>query len=199
VKRTFGAFGESVGEARRFVTQTISDLPIELQDSVSLMVSELATNALVHASSGFDVSVDRSVASVTISVADRGDGTPAIQSPSSNEPHGRGLRIVATLSDDWGISSTAETGKTVWFRMSFRRTRIPRREVDMVAAQEGRADHVNDEPAKQTSMTLPGTGEADRPNARHGATRRNPPTPSRMPTCHRSLASSAIRPRLVDR
>lgn len=189
-----------MGRARRFVTQNISDLPRELQDSVSLMVSELATNALVHASSGFDVSVDRSVASVTISVTDRGDGTPAIQSPSSSEPHGRGLRIVETLSDDWGISAAAETGKTVWFRISFRRPQMAGHEVDMVLGEpEDKADRGRDGVPKQTSKTRPDTGPADRPHARHRAARRNSRTPSRPPTSHTSLVATAIRPRPVDR
>jgi hypothetical protein len=100
------------------VSETISDLPVELQDVVSLMVSELATNALVHASSGFDVAVDRSDSAITISITDRGDGIPAVQSPDSSEPHGRGLRIVEVLSDSWGINESSDTGKTVWFRLS---------------------------------------------------------------------------------
>jgi anti-sigma regulatory factor (Ser/Thr protein kinase) len=118
VRRTFEATEESVGKARRFVSRLVSDLPDDLRDAVSLMVSELATNALVHASSGFDVDVERSDAAVTISVTDRGEGAPAVQSPSSSEPHGRGLRIVEALSDEWGATSSTETGKTVWFQMT---------------------------------------------------------------------------------
>jgi hypothetical protein len=98
------------------VTGLISDAPTEVQDSVSLMVSELATNALLHASGGFEVAVDRSERTVSVSVSDRGDGTPVLQSPKFSEPHGRGLRIVATLSDQWGISGTPD-GKAVWFRL----------------------------------------------------------------------------------
>jgi anti-sigma regulatory factor (Ser/Thr protein kinase) len=117
VRRRFEASEGSVGAARRFVTGTISDAPTELKDSVSVMVSELSTNALLHASGGFEVAVDRSELTISVSVIDRGDGTPVLQSPKFSEPHGRGLRIVAALSDEWGISATSD-GKAVWFRLN---------------------------------------------------------------------------------
>jgi anti-sigma regulatory factor (Ser/Thr protein kinase) len=117
MSRSFEASEGSVGAARRFVTGVISDAPTEAQDSIAVMVSELSTNALLHATGGFDVVVDRSEDSVAISVIDRGDGTPVLQSPKFSEPHGRGLRIVAALSDDWGISATPD-GKAVWFRLN---------------------------------------------------------------------------------
>ena len=94
----------------------VGDAPGEVQDSVALMVSELSTNALLHASGGFEVAVDRSELTISVSVIDRGDGTPVLQSPKFSEPHGRGLRIVAALSDEWGVSATSD-GKAVWFRM----------------------------------------------------------------------------------
>jgi len=99
------------------VSGLLSDAPTEVQDSVSVMVSELSTNALLHASGGFEVAVDCSELTVTVSVSDRGDGTPVLQAPTFSEPHGRGLRIVAALSDEWGVSATSD-GKAVWFRMN---------------------------------------------------------------------------------
>jgi len=125
-RRRFEASEESVGEARRFVAEIISDLPSELQDAVRLMVSELSTNALVHASSGFDVAVERSDVAVVIAISDQGSGTPTVESPRPDEPHGRGLQIVDTLSDEWGLTSSSEAGKTVWFRMSLRRPSVGR-------------------------------------------------------------------------
>jgi anti-sigma regulatory factor (Ser/Thr protein kinase) len=118
VRRSFEPSEASVGAARRFVAGTITDVAVGVSESVTVMVSELSTNALVHAASGFEVTVDRSDRHVLVSVRDRGDGTPELHSPDASEPHGRGLRIVEALSDEWGISSTSDTGKTVWFRMS---------------------------------------------------------------------------------
>ena len=116
----FSAADESVGAARTFVAEMLMDTSDDIRDSVSLMVSELATNALVHAAGGFVVSVERSDGAVLVSISDRGEGTPVLQAPPSSEPHGRGLRIVDKLSDEWGISPLSDggrRGKTVWFRM----------------------------------------------------------------------------------
>ena len=114
---TFDSAGSSIGDARRFAAAMAADLPAELQQSVALMVSELSTNALVHASSGFEMTIERSSEVLRVTVTDSGEGTPALQSPTASEPHGRGLRIVEVLSDDWGIAYAPERGKTVWFRM----------------------------------------------------------------------------------
>jgi anti-sigma regulatory factor (Ser/Thr protein kinase) len=120
VPRTFAASSGSVGEARRYVAGLTTDLPTSLQEAIALMVSELSTNALVHASGDFDVDVDRTDGDIVISITDHGGGVPAVQSPPSHEPHGRGLQIVAALSDDWGMRSGSGAGKTVWFRLSLR-------------------------------------------------------------------------------
>jgi anti-sigma regulatory factor (Ser/Thr protein kinase) len=169
VRQAFEAHEESVGQARRFVSVLISDLPEELRDAANLMVSELATNALVHASSGFDVDVDRTEAAVRISVTDQGSGRPERQSPNSSEPHGRGLQIVEALSDDWGTSSSAETGKTVWFQISLRRAGDHR---DHSAGVTIGPDHESAGPPRApasspTSPPSPGLGRSGRPNARH--------------------------------
>ena len=115
----FDSSDRLVGAARAFVAGVIVDLPAAVRDPVVLMVSELATNALVHADGGFDVSVDRSATAVFVAVSDRGGGTPVIQSPPTSESHGRGLQIVEALSDGWGASSEPSVrpgGTTVWFR-----------------------------------------------------------------------------------
>lgn len=178
MRRTFEAFEESVGSARRFVSLAIADLPGDIQDSVNLMVSELATNALVHASSGFTVAIDRSDAAVTVSVTDRGDGTPAMQSPSSSEPHGRGLRIVEALSDDWGITSSTDTGKTVWFRIALQSVPSGIQQADAVVT---------------TNRVEPGTSDRNRRSASDFsgyATRRRTGEPARSPAPGSPTASA---------
>jgi anti-sigma regulatory factor (Ser/Thr protein kinase) len=120
--QSFPASQQSVGAARRFVSETITDLTPEVQDAVILMVSELATNALVHAASGFQLTIDRTKTRLMVSVADLGAGVPSLQSPPSRQPHGRGLRIVEELSDEWGTSEAPKKGKTVWFRLNLTTT-----------------------------------------------------------------------------
>jgi len=116
-RRRFDTSKESISAARSFVTRIISDAPVEVREAVAVMVSELSTNAVVHAASAFDVVVDRSASTVVVAVTDWGEGSPELQSPGSTEPHGRGLRIVEALSDEWGIDATPDETKTIWFRL----------------------------------------------------------------------------------
>ncbi len=171
-----------MGAARRFVAGTIADVAVGVSESVSVMVSELSTNALIHAVGGFEVIVDRSDHHVLVSVHDQGDGTPELQSPDASEPHGRGLRIVDALSDQWGISSTADAGKSVWFRMSLDSpgTGAPTEGTTRV-------------PADGTSQgTVPGPS---RPATPGGATGGTPASQHRPPRLRRPVQpSTAIAP-----
>ena len=175
--------------------ETISDLPAEFQDAVSLMVSELATNALVHASSGFDISVDRSEASVVISIADRGAGTPAVQSPASSEPHGRGLRIVEALSDSWGITpSSPKAGKTVWFQMSLHRASIDRLQGAALAEPEDeRAEGASARTSHPAaSLSASELDRSDQPSAYHRSIRHRLRALPRLPARRQILTQSTV-------
>jgi anti-sigma regulatory factor (Ser/Thr protein kinase) len=119
-RRKFDGVAGSVGEARWFSSEAIGAVPTDVRYAVSLLVSELATNALMHAASGFEIRIDRPASYLRVEVEDMGDGTPRVRSPGSTELHGRGLRIVQELSDDWGtISAPGQQGKTVWFTLHF--------------------------------------------------------------------------------
>jgi anti-sigma regulatory factor (Ser/Thr protein kinase) len=115
-RRSFGWDRASVAASRKFLTDTLADLPDDLRESAVLMMSELATNAVVHANTGFVVSVERTSAQVRVEVTDIGKGEPKLRTPSASEPHGRGLRIVKELSDEWGmVEDDDRSGKTVWY------------------------------------------------------------------------------------
>jgi anti-sigma regulatory factor (Ser/Thr protein kinase) len=107
----------SVAAARQFVTDTlIAAGASSVLDEARLLVSELATNAVVHAATDFSVSVHISAGRVYVEVRD-GDAT----SLGSDRPDpaplalgGHGLRIVGRLAGSWG-SRLEEHGKVVWF------------------------------------------------------------------------------------
>ncbi|MFH9663278.1 ATP-binding protein [Streptomyces sp. NPDC017248] len=85
---------------------------------LSLCVSELATNALVHgvpAGRGFLLRLRYDGHLVRAEVHDSGPGTPrAAEEPGGPESEGgRGLLLVAALSDKWGVGERAP-GKIVW-------------------------------------------------------------------------------------
>jgi anti-sigma regulatory factor (Ser/Thr protein kinase) len=105
----------SVPGARHFVRDALRRCPQETIEVAELMVSELATNCIRHAGTGFDLSV-RTGEEIRVEVTDVGHGTPRVLTPSPEEPSGRGLRIVEGLSRSWGVCSRPE-GKTVWFTL----------------------------------------------------------------------------------
>lgn len=122
---------ESVVAARRAVLDAISswNLPERVTDDTALVVSELTTNAVLHARTDFNVSVSRLGSGLRVSVADM---DPALPSPSINRPEellavrsmtGRGLALVAATSDRWGCDAVAG-GKVVWAEVGTGRRRV---------------------------------------------------------------------------
>jgi len=72
VKRRFEGTPASVGASRRFAAEVIADLPPDVRAAVLLMVSELTTNAVLHAAGGYEVSIDTVSAKVDVFVTDFG-------------------------------------------------------------------------------------------------------------------------------
>ncbi|MFE2537689.1 ATP-binding protein [Streptomyces sp. NPDC059371] len=85
-------------------------------EDVLLVVSELVTNACLHAEGpdGLRISLDNKV--LRIEVSDRGAGQPAPRTPHrAGRPGGHGMFIVQRLCLDWGVLRTpGVAGKTVW-------------------------------------------------------------------------------------
>jgi anti-sigma regulatory factor (Ser/Thr protein kinase) len=118
-RRSYPCAPASITRARHFVAGKLKAVPASALESVSLIVSELTTNAVIHAHTGFTVELDVNPAYVRVAVTDVGSGRPAIAPASPVAPSGRGLRIVDLLSEDWGvIASTSERGKTVWSKVA---------------------------------------------------------------------------------
>jgi anti-sigma regulatory factor (Ser/Thr protein kinase) len=118
--RQFELDPRSIGAARLFTKEALSGRPRELIESAVLMVSELATNSIRHATTGFQLTIACEREAVLIEVTDVGGGSPQLRSPAPEDLTGRGLRIVEALSDDWGVQRSASPGKTVWFKVASR-------------------------------------------------------------------------------
>lgn len=102
--------------ARQYVGQILAGEPDDVLDAVALMVSEFATNCVLHARSDLVVSVARAGGQVHVDVADEGPGEVAMRNPATHEVTGRGLRIVDELADAWGVRHDRDRqGKSVWF------------------------------------------------------------------------------------
>jgi anti-sigma regulatory factor (Ser/Thr protein kinase) len=108
------AVPEAVSAARRFVTDALpASTERDLLDDAELVVSELATNAVRHASSAFRLSIRRDGPSVRVAVEDGDRRSPRERHPSPEEHSGRGVGIVGTLASRWGYD-VGDDGKVVW-------------------------------------------------------------------------------------
>jgi len=111
----WSADGRHVANARAFATRCLTDHGMVVDvDNVRMVVSELATNAVVHAATAFTVNLTRLDGVLTVTVADGSHVTPH-QLPQSDglSTQGRGLHLVEALSSSWGVRDEAD-GKSVW-------------------------------------------------------------------------------------
>jgi len=136
---TFEPVGRSVASARGFVRDTLQGWGFsEVVDDAVVLVSELVTNAVVHAGTSAEVVCLRDDDGIRVEVADRYpkrmvplyDGA-YLESPVDHlfdsgrtDPHradleregGRGLLLCAALASCWGVDY-APAHKRIWFRL----------------------------------------------------------------------------------
>ncbi|MGH8866914.1 MAG: ATP-binding protein [Actinomycetes bacterium] len=113
----------SVSRVRReFMSDVSPDLPDRVCEDAALVLSELLSNALRHASPLPDGTLHVRWAchppGIEVSVTDGGASTrPTPRQPSLSSLGGRGLAIVGTLTDDWGVRDSGGD-VTVWARVA---------------------------------------------------------------------------------
>ncbi|MEO3812774.1 ATP-binding protein [Sphaerisporangium sp. B11E5] len=112
---------ESVKAAREFVRRRLGDGHPALDD-VTLLVSELVTNSVLHSRSRGGGRVAVAMADcrdvIHVDVVDAGgDAFQPVSGDMFNE-NGRGLMLVRELSRDWG-THTDEGGRVVWFQVAY--------------------------------------------------------------------------------
>ena len=114
------AFAPSVPAARRFVTDCLEQWDQEpVVWTVQLLLSELATNAVLHAGGdGFTVGVEvLPEGAVRLTVADDSPRPPRLRDYGTGATTGRGVALVDELARGWGVeprSAGATGGKVVW-------------------------------------------------------------------------------------
>ncbi|MFE3328184.1 ATP-binding protein [Streptomyces sp. NPDC059176] len=89
-------------------------------EDVLLVVSELVTNACLHAEGPEQLQVSSDTKVLRLEVSDRGTGQPAPRTPHrAGRPGGHGMFIVQRLCLDWGVVRTpGAPGKTVWAELA---------------------------------------------------------------------------------
>jgi CheY-like chemotaxis protein/anti-sigma regulatory factor (Ser/Thr protein kinase) len=115
----FAAEVSCVPQAREFVRRQLEEWGAgPFDDEASLVVTELAANAVLHAGSPFRVRVSMSSGLLRIEVSDDDGGTPEPQPFSATAEHGRGIVLVSALSSSWGIDTVPGHGKVTWAELA---------------------------------------------------------------------------------
>jgi hypothetical protein len=113
-ERSFPLELDSVRAARHFVTGLLDQGPDDaLASDAAIVATELAANAVLHARSGFILTVSRLAAAVRIAVR---DGDPLVHRGGSmpfDVRPGHGLSVVSQLASGWAVERLPE-GKVVW-------------------------------------------------------------------------------------
>ena len=115
----------SVRQARELVRKRLAEYGLQdLVDVAELLVSELATNAVVHAGGRYRLTLSLAVGILRCEVADERRHLPrpphrqaeSDDNPDFDSENGRGLFLVDALAHRWG-SRLVEEGKEVWFEL----------------------------------------------------------------------------------
>lgn len=109
---------ETPRRARDWLTSFVREAlrgvdPGSLLDDAALVVSELMTNAVRAGCAQTRVRLAIDEQHIRIAVTDDSPGLPRVIDAAPEDESGRGLRLVAALSTDWGVT-TANGSKEVW-------------------------------------------------------------------------------------
>ena len=100
--------------ARTWVTEQLAGrVDVSVIDAFRLIVSELITNAILHAVGAIELCVAVHSGQARVEVTDEGRDCDVVVIPIASEEHGRGLRVVDATADRWGCRPT-DHGKMIW-------------------------------------------------------------------------------------
>ena len=102
-----------VAICREFVETALRTYPRAVIDRAVLVTSELVTNVILHTPGGGLLELDLATELLQVVVSDQSDEPPVELPHGESAFHGRGLPIVRSLADDWGIEHTG-SGKSIW-------------------------------------------------------------------------------------
>ncbi|MFE9558412.1 ATP-binding protein [Streptomyces sp. NPDC006703] len=127
----FDATPISVAESRAFLQRCLTrwrlnTLGQTFTDDARLIVSELVTNAALHALKPLQpnprqrlwLALHMQPNALICAVSDPSPAPPRMPAPAPWADAGRGLQLVAALSTAWGWTPTPPPGKTVWARLA---------------------------------------------------------------------------------
>jgi anti-sigma regulatory factor (Ser/Thr protein kinase) len=104
----------ALGPVRRFTVDALAGWGLgRLSDDALIVVSELATNVVLHARTSGTVRISSYAEGVRIEVEDKSPEPPIMRYPAPDRADGHGLSIVEHLATEWGWAARPG-GKVVW-------------------------------------------------------------------------------------
>ena len=112
------AEAQSAARARRFVDRELGTrCSADVVEIARLLVTELVTNAVLHAGTPLLLRLELSARRVRIEVQDASPSLPVACAVSPDASHGRGLGLVDRLASEWGVERQPG-GKAVWLELA---------------------------------------------------------------------------------
>ncbi|MFK4688349.1 ATP-binding protein [Streptomyces pristinaespiralis] len=114
------ALPSRIGQVRRIISAQLRYWHLDpLIDQAALGVTELLTNVHRHAQPDkmCTVDVELLLDRLTVSVHDHDPRMPTVRRPGSSATSGRGLALIAAMSESWGVRPQGDSGKVVWFTL----------------------------------------------------------------------------------
>lgn len=114
------ALPSRIGQVRRIVSAQLRYWHLDpLIDRAALGVTELLSNVHRHASPDKTCTVEIELRPdrLTVSVRDRDPRLPVVAEAGHEATTGRGLAMVAAMSESWGAQPDGDRGKVVWFTL----------------------------------------------------------------------------------
>jgi anti-sigma regulatory factor (Ser/Thr protein kinase) len=108
---------DAPGRARGALRRMRGELPVETLDVLTLLTSELVTNAVRHARANpIEIELSVRAHSIRVEVADQGPGFTSGRHPVAPDGHGGfGLFLVDELATSWGVYDRG--GTRIWFEL----------------------------------------------------------------------------------
>ncbi|AWL36911.1 ATP-binding protein [Streptomyces sp. SM18] len=114
------ALPSRIGQVRRIISAQLRYWHLDpLIDHAALGVTELLTNVHRHAQpdKSCTVKIELLLDRLTVSVHDHDPRLPTVRDADSSATSGRGLAMIAAVSESWGVRPSDDTGKVVWFTL----------------------------------------------------------------------------------
>ncbi len=114
------ALPSRIGQVRRIISAQLRYWHLDpLIDQAALGVTELLTNVHRHAQPDKSCTVDIELLldRLTVSVHDHDPRLPTVNEADSFATSGRGLALIAAVSESWGVRPIGSAGKAVWFTL----------------------------------------------------------------------------------